>query len=43
MVQRSDFERVDEYLYEVPQSFREDMRVPARFYADPGVNGGGAG
>ncbi len=34
MVSRRDFKQVDEYLYEVPQSFREDMRVPARFYAD---------
>jgi tRNA-splicing ligase RtcB len=35
MVSSRDFKRIDEYLYEVPQSFREDMRVPARFYADP--------
>jgi tRNA-splicing ligase RtcB len=35
MVSMRDFKRIDNYLYEVPQSFREDMRAPARFYADP--------
>jgi tRNA-splicing ligase RtcB len=35
MVKSRDFERIDEYIYEVPKSYREDMRVPARFYADP--------
>lgn len=35
MVSGHDFKRIDKYLYEVPQSYREDMRVPARFYADP--------
>jgi tRNA-splicing ligase RtcB (3'-phosphate/5'-hydroxy nucleic acid ligase) len=34
MVQSRDFKQVDEFVYEVPQSYREDMRVPARFYAD---------
>jgi tRNA-splicing ligase RtcB len=34
MVSSRDFKQIDEYLYEVPQSFRGDMRVPARFYAD---------
>jgi tRNA-splicing ligase RtcB len=34
MVKSRDFERIDEYVYEVPKSYREDMRVPARFYAD---------
>ena len=34
MVKSNDFEQIDEYVYEIPQSFREDMRVPARFYAD---------
>lgn len=29
------FERVTPYIYEIPQSYRADMRVPARFYADP--------
>ncbi len=35
MVKFHDFKQLDQYLYEVPQSFRADMRVPARFYADP--------
>jgi len=43
MVKSRDFERVDKYLYEVPQSFREDMRVPARFYADPELMEGALG
>lgn len=30
-----DFERVEPYVYEIPKSHRYDMRVPARFYADP--------
>jgi len=34
MVSRSDFKRVNDYIFEVPRSFRADMRVPARFYAD---------
>ncbi len=29
-----NFRKVNEYLYEIPQSFRSDMRVPARFYSD---------
>jgi tRNA-splicing ligase RtcB len=35
MVSQDAFKRIDKYLYEIPQSYREDMRVPARFYADP--------
>jgi tRNA-splicing ligase RtcB len=35
MVSGRDFKRVDKYVYEVAASFRPDMRVPARFYADP--------
>ena len=34
MVSIHDFKQIEEYVYEVPASFREDMRVPARFYAD---------
>ena len=34
MVTINDFNKIEEYLYEVPVSYREDMRVPARFYAD---------
>ncbi len=33
-MKRGDFERVAPYLYEIPQTFRADMGVPARFYAD---------
>jgi tRNA-splicing ligase RtcB len=35
MVSKDAFKRIDKYLYEIPKSYREDMRVPARFYADP--------
>ncbi len=34
MVSISDFNQIEEYVYEVPASYRDDMRVPARFYAD---------
>ena len=34
MVQNHDFKQIDSHLFEVPVSFRKDMRVPARFYAD---------
>ncbi|MGD2184815.1 MAG: RtcB family protein [Desulfobacterales bacterium] len=34
MVEIHDFEQLDKHLFEVPVSFRKDMRVPARFYAD---------
>jgi tRNA-splicing ligase RtcB len=34
MVESRAITRIDEYLYEIPRSFREDMRVPARLYAD---------
>jgi tRNA-splicing ligase RtcB len=43
MVSSKDFKRIDKYLYEVPQSFRDDMRVPARFYADPELLQGALG
>ena len=33
-VTRYDLRQIGDYLYEVPQSFRHDMRVSARFYAD---------
>jgi len=29
-----DFNRLDRYLWEIPTSYRHDMRVPARVYAD---------
>ncbi len=34
MVTGEDFKKINPYLFEVPMSYREDMRVPARFYAD---------
>ncbi len=34
MIRARDFTRIDEYLYELPAGYRQDMRVPARFYAD---------
>ena len=34
MVDKKDMQRVEEYVYEIPKSFRDDMRVPARLYAD---------
>lgn len=33
-MKESDFKRVTPYIHEIPKSFRDDMRVPARFYAD---------
>ncbi|MFN2137232.1 MAG: RtcB family protein [Candidatus Promineifilaceae bacterium] len=33
-MKREDFQRIGPYVYEIPQSYRHDMRVPARFYAD---------
>lgn len=33
-VKPTDLKKVSDVLYEVPQSFRNDMRVPARFYLD---------
>ena len=43
MVKRSDFERINDYLFEVPKSYRPDMRVPARFYADDELMQGALG
>jgi tRNA-splicing ligase RtcB len=34
MVQIHDFKQLDRHLFEVPVTFRKDMRVPARIYAD---------
>ncbi len=33
MVKKSDLVRISEYVWEIPMSFRSDMRVPARIYA----------
>ncbi|HEY73940.1 MAG: RNA-splicing ligase RtcB [Chloroflexi bacterium] len=34
VAQPHDFRRVDEYIWELSQSFRDDMRVPARLFGD---------
>jgi len=34
MVQKKDFQRVERFIWELPQSARQDMRVPARLFAD---------
>ncbi|MDP1629072.1 MAG: RtcB family protein, partial [bacterium] len=31
---KKDFIKINDYLWEIPKSFRSDMRVPARVYAD---------
>jgi tRNA-splicing ligase RtcB (3'-phosphate/5'-hydroxy nucleic acid ligase) len=36
-ITRADLKKIGDYLYEVPQSFRTDMRVPAHFYADDDI------
>jgi tRNA-splicing ligase RtcB len=33
MVRKSDMVRISEYVWEIPTSFRSDMKVPARIYA----------
>ena len=33
MVKRSDLVRLSEYVWEIPRSYRGDMKVPARIYA----------
>ena len=34
MVAKRDFKRVDRYIWELPQDYREDMRVPAWLFSD---------
>ena len=34
MAQPQDFQRVSEYIWELPKDFRDDMRVPARLFGD---------
>jgi tRNA-splicing ligase RtcB len=34
MMERKVFKRITPYIHEIPKTFRADMRVPARFYAD---------
>lgn len=33
MIRKADFKKINDYLWELPQSIRSDMRVPARIYA----------
>ncbi len=33
MVSKADLKRIDTYVWEIPQSYRPDMRAPARVYA----------
>ena len=33
MITLNDFNKISNYLWEIPQNFRADMRVPARIYA----------
>lgn len=33
-IRKQDFKKINDYLWELPQTFREDMRVPVRVYAD---------
>lgn len=33
IMQKSDFIKINDYLWEIPKTFRGDMRVPARVYA----------
>ena len=32
MISKRDFIKINNYLWEIPKSFRPDMRVPARIY-----------
>lgn len=34
MVAQQDFERIDKYIWELPRTHRDDMRVPARLFAN---------
>ncbi len=36
-VTKADLLRVDEFVWEIPASFRQDMRVPARIYSSEGL------
>jgi tRNA-splicing ligase RtcB len=35
MITSDALHQIDDFLYEIPPSYREDMRIPARFYSDP--------
>ena len=32
MITKNDSKKINAYLWEIPRSFRKDMKVPARFY-----------
>ncbi len=34
MITKQDLKKISDYLYEIPETFRTDMRVPARIYVD---------
>lgn len=36
-ISKNDLRQVEPFLWEIPSSFRSDMRVPARLYADEGL------
>lgn len=42
-MKRQDFKKISPYVFEIPQSYRSDMRVPARFYADEELLAGALG
>ncbi|MCL5093999.1 MAG: RtcB family protein [Patescibacteria group bacterium] len=33
-IERKDIKKINSYLWEIPATFRKDMKVPARFYAN---------
>ncbi len=33
-ITKKDLKKIEDYLYEIPKTFRSDMRVPARVYTD---------
>ena len=37
MISKSDFKKINDYLWEIPKSFRQGMRVPARVYASEAI------
>jgi len=37
VLSKHEFRRVAEHVWEIPVTFRDDMRVPARLYADEGL------
>jgi len=37
MISKKDFRKISDWLWEIPQSFRSDMKVPARIYISEGM------